>query len=286
MARSIIIGVDGSTRGDDACVLGGALARLTDSPVLVAHAVPQAFPDSAIHPSREEWTPEQEAEGGLDRAGELVGEAAEIGRAVVLARSVAAGLHWLAEEENAEMIVVGSSHRGAAGRLTVGSVGERLLHGSPCPVAMAPQRFEGFSKGVIGVAFDDSPQARAALAFARGIAERAGTAVRILAVFDTSLEPHRARAAADGASFTQRLRQDLQTAVQSAASELPAAREVSTVFEDGDPATVLREHSGDLDLLICGSRAYGPIRTVLLGGVSHVLVRDAGCPVVVIPRAG
>ena len=40
-------------------------------------------------------------------------------------------------------IVVGSSHRGPVGRIVPGSVGERLLHGAPCPVAVAPRGYSG-----------------------------------------------------------------------------------------------------------------------------------------------
>ena len=38
------------------------------------------------------------------------------------------------------------------------------------------------------------------------------------------------------------------------------------------------------DLLFTGSRAKGPFRRVLLGSVSTHLLRDAACPVVVVPR--
>jgi nucleotide-binding universal stress UspA family protein len=40
----------------------------------------------------------------------------------------------------------------------------------------------------------------------------------------------------------------------------------------------------DCDLLVCGSRGYGPVRRVLLGGVSSRDVRHSKVPVVVIPR--
>ena len=40
----------------------------------------------------------------------------------------------------------------------------------------------------------------------------------------------------------------------------------------------------DVDVLFCGSRGYGPVRRVLLGGVSSRLVRRARSPVVVVPR--
>ncbi|HEX2411694.1 MAG TPA: universal stress protein [Solirubrobacteraceae bacterium] len=35
-----------------------------------------------------------------------------------------------------------------------------------------------------------------------------------------------------------------------------------------------------------GSRGHGPMRRVLLGGVSSRLMRRAACPVVVVPRCG
>jgi nucleotide-binding universal stress UspA family protein len=51
-----------------------------------------------------------------------------------------------------------------------------------------------------------------------------------------------------------------------------------------DPADVLIRVSENLDLLICGSRGYGPLRAVLLGGVSRRLTAEARCPVIVLPR--
>jgi hypothetical protein len=39
-----------------------------------------------------------------------------------------------------------------------------------------------------------------------------------------------------------------------------------------------------LGLLVCGSRARGPLRRVMLGSVSTAVIRSAACPVVVVPR--
>jgi nucleotide-binding universal stress UspA family protein len=41
-----------------------------------------------------------------------------------------------------------------------------------------------------------------------------------------------------------------------------------------------------IDLLVCGSRGYGPVRRVLLGTVSAALLRQASVPVLVTPRGG
>jgi nucleotide-binding universal stress UspA family protein len=48
---------------------------------------------------------------------------------------------------------------------------------------------------------------------------------------------------------------------------------------------VLAERSRELDLLVVGSRGYGPVRQVLIGGVSAELMRRAACPVLIVPRS-
>ena len=52
----------------------------------------------------------------------------------------------------------------------------------------------------------------------------------------------------------------------------------------GDPVRELAAQSGSADLMVVGSRGYGPLRAVLLGSVSGRLVREAACPVIVVPR--
>jgi nucleotide-binding universal stress UspA family protein len=49
-------------------------------------------------------------------------------------------------------------------------------------------------------------------------------------------------------------------------------------------ATALAHRSRDLDLLVVGSRSYGPVRRLLLGSTSTRLVREAACPLLILPR--
>ena len=63
----------------------------------------------------------------------------------------------------------------------------------------------------------------------------------------------------------------------------PAVRSHIEVLVDG-PVVALERFSHDVDLLVCGSRGYGPLGSVLLGGVSRRLVHRAACPVLVVPR--
>jgi nucleotide-binding universal stress UspA family protein len=52
----------------------------------------------------------------------------------------------------------------------------------------------------------------------------------------------------------------------------------------GDPAEQLAERSAGVDLMVVGSRGYGPLHSVLVGGVSGRLMRTAHCPTIVVPR--
>ena len=92
-----------------------------------------------------------------------------------------------------------------------------------------------------------------------------------------ALEPARSRhvrsARDDAAATVLRRGLDAVSAGRSAGGEILT----------GHPADALAAASADLDLLVCGSRGYGPLRTLLLGGTSHALVRKAACPVLVVP---
>jgi nucleotide-binding universal stress UspA family protein len=68
--------------------------------------------------------------------------------------------------------------------------------------------------------------------------------------------------------------------VEALGGDVPV--EVDAFLED--PAQTLIAASETLDLLVCGSRGYGPVRAVLLGGVSRRVAAEAHCPVIVLPR--
>ena len=66
---------------------------------------------------------------------------------------------------------------------------------------------------------------------------------------------------------------------------VPADVPASSLVLSGDPAEELARQSREFDLLVLGSRGYGPVRRVFLGGVAHGVVKSAACPVVVMPRS-
>jgi nucleotide-binding universal stress UspA family protein len=61
---------------------------------------------------------------------------------------------------------------------------------------------------------------------------------------------------------------------------------VTSLVWEGDPAESIIEAAGaeDAEVIVLGSHARGRIGRLLRGSVSHRVVRDAGIPVVVVPR--
>jgi len=232
---------------------------------------------------RSEWRDEmrEAAEATLAE----VGDVAE--RVAVGSSSAARGLHDLAEQENADLIVVGSCHSGRVGRVLAGSVGERLLHGAPCGVAIAPR---GFGDGdtaaisVVGVGYDGGPESRAALAGAVELARAVGASVRIIALVKPPerLGGKAAPVPAGEWAPLAGIRTELQSAVDEAVAEFPPDVEVSADVISGK-AEDLGEQEG-VDLLVIGSRGYGPMRRALLGSTSIPLVRHATYPLIVFAR--
>jgi nucleotide-binding universal stress UspA family protein len=48
----------------------------------------------------------------------------------------------------------------------------------------------------------------------------------------------------------------------------------------------LAEFGDEVDILVVGSRGYGPVKRLMLGSTSDYLQRHARCSLLVLPRAG
>jgi nucleotide-binding universal stress UspA family protein len=284
-AKEIVVGYDGSAGARDALAAGLALARATSAPLVLAGAY---GPDSVLSPD------ELEARGievgeQLLRADQYLpsGLPFPVERIPVPGVSAAAALHKLAEEMHPRAVVLGSSHRGTVGRVLAGSVAERLLNGSPCPVVVAPrglaEREEPAELRTVCVGFDARAEGWTALQRAAQIASASGAQLRVVMVLPplTGTPTMPLYPAETVAERHRRAEIELDRAVRSVARRTePGGRLLR-----GNPAQVLADQAGqDVDLLVVGSRGYGPLRRVLLGSVSTPLVRAAPCPVMVVPR--
>jgi nucleotide-binding universal stress UspA family protein len=282
----LIVGVDGSERSADALALAARLAEPGQRLVL-AHVHPYGQLSDLLSGDDYARLVREVAESTISAAQEMLHPGTERAMQLVANRSPAAGLHDLAAEQGAALIVVGSSHRSGLGRVFAGSVAESVLAGAPVPVAVAARGLAGVQDSVriVGCGFDGSPEAHEALGWAADIARRRRARVDVLAVHARMAFGGVSTAGALGyQSANDTIRRTLEKRMSDAIASLADGAEVSGRLLDGDPATELVKASTELDLLALGSRGYGPVRTVLLGSVSRTLLREAACSVVVLPR--
>jgi nucleotide-binding universal stress UspA family protein len=288
----VIVGVDESERSRDAIALGQQLAMGLPGELMPVYVHTLEELDALMAGHHAEEVQQLVAEDAQAKLEQIRGLAADMGFPDVglrQASSAAEGLHEQAAETDAAAVVIGSSNRSGLGRLLPGGTAERLLSGSPVPVAVAPNGYASREAGraVVGVGFDNSPEAGQAIRWAAALAKQSGASLQVLAVHAPMAF---GSVVAGGAFGTQTVNQALGSELQAESEQLteallPELPVESRLFK-GDPAKLLAKHSQELDLLVLGSRGYGPIKSVLLGSVSSYVLRNAHCPVLVVPRGG
>ncbi|HEV2776129.1 MAG TPA: universal stress protein [Solirubrobacteraceae bacterium] len=284
MPKNIVIAVDANERTLDAVALGHRLADATGAPALLVTVF-------GHHPLHDPEDPELVAVRAEARETLLElarAEGLEVADARVIPGNFAAReLQHLSEEPDTGLVVVGSTMRGPVGRLLLGGVGERLLAGGACPVAVAPRGYGERAParlGCIGVGVDSSQEARFALDAAVALATACGARVRVITAFNRLAFGAATTSALPGPSANDAMRSELRAVHDEAIAGIPAAVESESRFVDGAADDVLVAESEDVDLLVVGSRGYGPLGAVLLGSVSTALARAARCPIIVTPR--
>jgi len=281
MRKPVIVGIDPLRPDPGPMVLGAALARLTGAPLVAAASHVHDTITDAVSGGLAEADLRAAAQEVLD---DLTAGGLDAERVVVPGLSAAHALHDLAAERGAGLIVVGSSHRGRLGRIAPGTTAERLLHGASCPVAVAPAGLaSGWKPRRVGVGYVALEEGQHALTAATALARLTGGPLEAV----TAVSP---RTWERGATVPPYGTGGREAAKEHAARSLTRALEAAGrsateghVFV-GEPVDALVALSERADVVVCGSRGYGPIRSVLLGGVGHGLLRDAQCPVIVIPR--
>ena len=168
MAPHAIVSYDDTPNDHDALMLGRILgeagARLTLA--YVRHT-------TQTQRAREELE-EHEAEALLERGARWL-EDSDVERRVVVSASTGQGLAWLAEEENADIIVFGSDYRTAAGHVALGRSVQMLLEGGRAALAIAPANYRSRHTPEINtVGVLTAPSNDDAIETARTLAERFG----------------------------------------------------------------------------------------------------------------
>lgn len=280
-SRRILVGVD---RSLSARVALEHAARRTgvSGCLIVAHVTPPL--SDAISRAVSELDDERHA-AARELVDRLAGDAGVETQARVVDGAPAESLAELAREADAEEIVVGSRGMGRFAA-ALGSVSHALLAYADRPVVVVPRAAADHPRDAhehgrctVVVGYDESPPARAALAYAVGRAAGGGRVVVVHAFHPTP----------DwlGAPYSQRVLDAYQAhgrALLRSLEERDLGVELSTSLLEGPPARaiVAAADARDADEIVVGSRGFGRLRGVL-GSVSHAILHETDRPVVVIP---
>jgi nucleotide-binding universal stress UspA family protein len=134
---------------------------------------------------------------------------------------------------------------------------------------------------VVGV--DGSEGGRRALRWAVREAARHGGTVQAVSAFQWKGLESVSMGEANATAEREKAEDVLAREVEAAASGIDPAPPIAREAVEGPAPRVLTEAARDADLLVLGSHGHGRIRHAALGSVSEETVRQADCPVVVIP---
>jgi nucleotide-binding universal stress UspA family protein len=275
--KRILIGFDGSNGAEDALALARVLTP--EASAVLAYVLPHEDPIER-HYELLGYEGSPAAEGFFDEAiAALDGHETEV--RTYVGASPAHVLCDLAEDTEFDLVIVGSPHRGTLGRALIGSVAEALLHGARVPIVLAPRDYaKEFhdSLQAIAVAYDGTAESGRALRLAESLALANGASLEVLTVVGPSaVVPKVLVKSRDPV-------EEPYAVIEKAIDEIDDALEVHAHMLIGPVAETVAHACKDADLLVTGSRDYGPLERVLVGSIASRLVHTAPCPVLVVPR--
>jgi nucleotide-binding universal stress UspA family protein len=280
----VLLGYDGSPQGEDAFGVGRRLSEVLDARPIVTTVI--AHPRHGTEESKFDEAVERFCEPLFAKARERL-DGLEVTAKPVVHDSPAAAIYELVDWENPTLIVIGSTRHGKSGRVQVGTLGGSLLSGVQCSVAVAPRGCAAGDSGLrrIGVAVDGSSESRRALSAAVYLAQRANAPLQVLSVMEP---PHYVLGGLLSPLGPEEYREfkenESERVYEEARNHVPEDVHMEPLLLHGEPAEALAEGASDLDLLVLGSRGYGPLKGTLLGSVSARVMAAAPCPVMVVPR--
>lgn len=278
--RRVLVGFAGPEGGRDAVALAATLAE-GDAEFLLVDVIPPVG-IFTMRPHRlEDEEPPQSQGFFLEGLRALAGRSAET--RTYVANSAARVLTEIAEDEGFDLIAIGPCYPGSVGRILLGSVGNGLMHGAAAPVTAAPRGYADHRHRPIeqiAVAYDGSPEARAALVHAGALARRHAARLRLLTV------DIRQNTISGLMGWEPLAPSSPEEILAAGVAAVPPQIEADGRCLEGAsiPATIAGDCATGVDLLVVGSRGYGPLGRVLAGSVATGLLHRARCPVLTVPR--
>lgn len=292
MNDAVVVGYDQSQSGDHLLAEAARAAERRNAPLVVLNVYPRPTPSGAVLPvpATRNWPPTDLAES----ANKLVGRGVDLVRSrfpdLRVDGRVATGRAWealSAASLDAALVVVGSHDAGGLTGPLLGSVTQRVLSDSACPVLVVPtgRRTEG---GPVIAAVDIDEPCDEVLDFAFAEAGRRQTALEVVHVWE---EPwnliyvrHTEGLGKDVALIEDHLRLRLDELLHDARVRYPGIDPVERI-KAGSPGRTLITMARYAGLIVVGARRWGggTRHRQRVGPVPNTLLQRSECPVAVVP---
>jgi nucleotide-binding universal stress UspA family protein len=277
--KNILVATDFSPPGEAAVRSAAAIAEQGGGSLTVIHVTEQPPMFSQPHLDRigpadpdELWT--REARRSIaDLLAKLRGDLERV-RGCVRVGTPSREILGVADEVDADAIVLGSKGTSRIQRLLLGSTAEDVVRHASCPVLVVrDEPLKRVRRVLLPVDMDDGSRATVRYAL-----EHLGEGVEIEAIhvlgFPRHIDPELEGVLPDDAESATRLRAFLD--------DLGAERIPSRVVL-GEPAAAILDAAAGVDLVLIATRGLKGIARALLGSVAGKVVRHAEGPVLVVP---
>jgi len=296
MYDRMVIAVDGSDEARRAAARGLRLARAFDATVDVLSVVEHG----AIRLTETATERDRLRERGAEAIDEIAELAAELGQPVstrLVDGKPAVQITRVADERDADLVVVGRQGATGLGRRLLGGVTEQVLHRSDVPVLVVPgEDHDGGPEAEYArvlLTTDGSENAEVAVPHGVAVAQRFGSTIDVLNVVDVQAAGGAFGAGGLEREFLERLDERGREAVDSVAErietsdpDLPVetAVERTTSFDGAAAGVRAYVEANDVDLIVMGSHGRSGLGRQLLGSVASAVLRTVDVPVLVVKR--
>jgi len=198
-----------------------------------------------------------------------------------------------AEEQDIDLIVMGTHGRRGLGHLFLGSVAEEVLRCAPCPVLTIREKKQEFAphelKNIL-VPLDFSDHSKVSLLHAKGIAESYDADLRLLHVVEQRTVPVFYPAGMSSIlSAFKKVKERSKRAMVSYLEDVgDTKRKVIVSVVEGHPASDIVKYAKDnqMDMIVIATHGLTGLEHMLIGSVTEKVVRMAHCPVFVVKAFG
>lgn len=283
-ALPVVAGIDGSGNGAAVVRYAAAEAKRTGSALLLVHVIPDCVAMSAMLPLAP-WELEAKARAIVETAVDVASATLPPDRITTSLLDGARTTCLVRAGDGASQIVLGREARSNLQRVVTGATTIGVAARAACPTIAVPPDWEARPRaGRVVAGIKTTGHSEALLRHAFIAASRLGAELVLMHAwempsgYDDLIAGRVAREA-----WSDALRHEVE---QPLAAWRAAFPEVAVHLEvvHGQAARLLRDASGDADLLLLTRRVHG-LPGGHLGGTGRLLLRESACPVEVVPLA-